>query len=351
MIRGQRTEDITHDLPLQRLSQMASRYIRRQMAGLRGTAATTPQPSVLGSQFSVPSPQSSVLSPQSSVLGSQSSERGFTLVEMIMVIVITGILGGIVAVFLKAPIQQYFDVSRRADMTDIADTALRRIGRDVRLALPNSVRVSGSVSGTGSGSCNGSEICYLEFLPTSGGGRYRSGTGGNALNFSVADSSFDVLGGMPASFDFFVAGDLVAVYNLGISGANAYTADNTAAVNVVGSSSTSILLSTAKLFPFESPGARFDIINSPVSYVCNPAAGNLTRVSGYAIAATQPTGALPAGTLLAKSVSSCSFSYEATVVAQRAGLLTMSLSITQPNPGSGDETITLYSATHVNNLP
>ncbi len=83
--------------------------------------------------------------------------KGFTLVEMIMVIVITGIIGGMVAVFLKAPIQQYIDVSRRADMTDIADTALRRIGRDVRLALPNSVQVHTSGSGT-------STVYYLDFL-------------------------------------------------------------------------------------------------------------------------------------------------------------------------------------------
>ncbi|TAN77825.1 MAG: type II secretion system protein, partial [Gallionella sp.] len=72
---------------------------------------------------------------------------------MVMVIVITGIIGSMVAVFIKAPVQQYFDVARRADMTDTADTALRRITRDLRLALPNSVRVTGAVSGAGS--CNG----------------------------------------------------------------------------------------------------------------------------------------------------------------------------------------------------
>ena len=71
---------------------------------------------------------------------SMNTAKGFTLVEMIMVIVITGILGGMVAMFLKAPIQQYMDVGRRADMTDVANTASRRVVRDVRLALPNSVR-------------------------------------------------------------------------------------------------------------------------------------------------------------------------------------------------------------------
>ena len=84
---------------------------------------------------------------------------GFTLIESIMVIVITGILAAVVAVFIRSPVQGYIDSVRRAELTDQADVALRRISRDVRLALPNSLRV------TSDGTYD-----YIEFIMTSAGG-------------------------------------------------------------------------------------------------------------------------------------------------------------------------------------
>jgi MSHA biogenesis protein MshO len=88
------------------------------------------------------------------------------------VISVVGILAGIVAVFIRSPMEGYMAASRRAELTDAADAALLRISRDVRTALPNSVRVV-SASGT-VGSCGGSEACYLEYLPIEDGGRYRA---------------------------------------------------------------------------------------------------------------------------------------------------------------------------------
>ncbi len=271
-----------------------------------------------------------------------SRQQGFTLVEMIMVIIITGIIGGMVAIFIRAPVQGYVDSARRAEMTDIADSALRRIGRDLRLALPNSVRVSGA--------CNGVAACYLEFIPTSGGGRYRVDTPGNMLDFTISDSSFDVIGPMPV----FAAGDSIVVYNLGITGASAY--DNGAgAANCAASpncttysSNTATTVTIAgKQFPFDSPAHRFQVAQSPVTYACDAANGTLRRHWNYGFLAGQP--APPAGgtsALLATNVSSCSFIYDANVVAQRSGLVTMNLGITESS-----ETVTLYSSAHVSNVP
>ena len=57
----------------------------------------------------------------------QTSQRGFTLVELIMVIVIMGVVGGMVSVFMKGPIDAYISGGRRAALTDTADTAVRRM--------------------------------------------------------------------------------------------------------------------------------------------------------------------------------------------------------------------------------
>jgi len=265
-----------------------------------------------------------------------------------MVIVITGIIGGMVAVFLKTPIEQYMDVARRADMTDIADTALRRIGRDLRLAVPNSVRVSGTCTG-------GATSCFIEFLPTKGGGRYRTGAPGDELDFTTADTSFEVLGTMPTPA--VAVGDQIVVYNLGIPGADAYAGNTLATHNrraVSGVGASSISITSANALPFDSPAHRFQVITTPVSYVCD-GAGTLWRYWGYAIQDVQTkTDSIAeldalAGVQkarLATNVSSCKFSYDANVVAQRSGLVTMTLGITEYN-----ETVTLYSATHVSNVP
>ena len=254
--------------------------------------------------------------------------QGFTLTEAIMVIVITGILASMVAVFIQKPVQGFFDTARRAALVDAADTVLRRISRDVREALPNSVRVSGGSA--------------LEFLHVRSAGRYREQGPGDPLDFTANDTSFDVLGpGVSVQ-----SGDSIVVYNLGVTGSDAYEGTSTSrrlAAAPFGALLTSVAITSATAFPFASPAKRFQIVDTPVSYVCSGT--QMRRYSGYSILAPQPVPPAVAGALVADKLTACSFAYAAGQ-SQRDALVTVRLDLTDTG-----ETVSLIQQIHVNNAP
>lgn len=272
--------------------------------------------------------------------GMQARCGGFTLVEAIVAMVILGIAAALVGMFIRVPIESYFDTERRGRLTDTADTALRRIARDLRLALPNSVRVT-YVGG----------VPYLEFFQTRTGGRYRtdpssggSGSNLNFLDFTTADTSFQVIGTAPT----FATGDYLAIANLGPgSGADAYAGDNIVPITGIAGG---VISFGAFRFPVPSPGFRYFIVNSRVTYRCDRTTGELRRYWGYGM---PPAGGLqptpPAGggnALLANKVSGCTITYDANVANTRTGVVGLSLSLTEQN-----ETVTLFQEVHVSNVP
>lgn len=274
----------------------------------------------------------------------KSTQGGFTLIEIIMVIVILGVIGAVLSVFIKSPIDAYLDSARRAGLTDAADTTLRRITRDIRTALPNSLRQA-----SGGNAINNQ---CIEFIPTKTGGRYRAevdATGlGDVLRFDVADNSFDMFGSNSLLPDQSIAvGDLVVIYNLGIPGADAYASQNPN-VSAITQVSAGSLLNETKIsinslqFPLASGGKRFQVIpgnQKIVSYVCRD--GNLYRNFNYAYANSCPaTG----GDLIAKGAS-CVFVYSGSDL-QRNALVQIKLALT-----SGGETVSLYHEVHVDNTP
>jgi MSHA biogenesis protein MshO len=266
--------------------------------------------------------------------------------EAVLVIMLTGIVAAMVSVFIRAPINAYVDQARRAELSDAADTSLRRIAREVQRALPNSVRLD--ATGT-----------ILEFLPVSDGGRYRASPdaagAGDFLDFNLStDGSFAVLGPTVS----VSAGSQLVVYNLGLPGADAYSGESRRALTSTGPALSTLTYTVGGTqFPFASPSNRFQIIGRPVTFFCTPGAGGtgtVRRYGGYAIQGTQPTSAAAAplstltgndNALLASNVESCSFVYSAGSSA-RNGLLTLILKLT-----SGGESVTLMHQVHLDNSP
>jgi MSHA biogenesis protein MshO len=291
-------------------------------------------------------------------------QSGFTLVELIMVIVIMGAIGGMVSVFMKSPIDAYFDSARRAALTDLADTTVRRIARDVRRALPNSLRPPATSQ-------------CIEFIPTKTGGRYRADSTAAGLSFAAPpDTSFNMLGSnatfagnaIPADQQIRDQ-DFIVVYNLGITGSDAYAlnAVNRATVNgaptlaIASPPETNIVVTTTQpagspTFSLESGGNRFHVVSSTeqsVTYVCvnvgttsGNGSGVLYRyVRGFTATHTCPATAPAGAAVLANNVSACSFTYNGTDL-QRNATVQINLSLTQSN-----ETVSLYHEVHADNTP
>lgn len=286
---------------------------------------------------------------------------GFSLIELVMVIVISGVIAGMLSVFISRPISGYTDLSRRAGLVYNAESALRRMQRDIREALPNSVRVKAEGNGSGQ---------VLELIHVRAAARYREGPepGNTAqeclLNFAVADNSFSVPGGMGAAP---VAGDRLVISNWNNSGplANAYTGGNiTPAATTLTLAAglpcaePRLTLSAAMLFPQRSPRQRFYIVDTPVSYVCDTNTRTLTRYSGYTITASHSSVdtntkltalTAPSGRArVAEHIESCAFRYSAGAT-QRGGLASLDLQLMDTRANS--ERVRLLHQVHVSNVP
>jgi MSHA biogenesis protein MshO len=293
-------------------------------------------------------------------------QRGFSLIEAVVVIVVLGVLATIVAVFIRAPIQGYADAVGRAEVTDQADLALRRMARDIRLALPNSVRVNANRSA-------------IELLQTKTGARYLSAEdgvdGAPVLDFQQPKPSFVALRDLDGLRQQVSVGqDYLVVYNLGpgLAPADAYrygSADsNIARITAIGSQlvpeidpANPLPLITLEGNPFAtqsvpmpSPTQRFQVVSGPVGFYCGAQPDGslaLWRVWGYKISLDQnvPPAAPYQKALLATRLASCDIFEYSTAATQRSGLVIIKLELKARN--ERDPTIRLVHQVHVDNTP
>ena len=287
------------------------------------------------------------------------------MVELVTVMALTGILAAGLGNLLQHPMNGYADVSRRAALVAAADVAVGRLARDLRAALPNSVRTGASGNA-------------IEFLHTIAGARYRREPGINDpggasetdhtsdqdwLSFG-GDQRWNILGRFSSpQIPYGTAlptGSRIAIYPTGTGlWAEAATGTNPAALSPAALSITvfddgdedQIRLSGAHRFSHESPARRLYVVDSPVSFVCDLGDNALFRIDGYAAASVQPTDRSAAPLSLGSSarmsdhVESCRFGYVAGT-ASRAGIVTIEIVLEEEG-----ERVRLLQQVQIGNAP
>lgn len=284
---------------------------------------------------------------------------GFTLIEIIVVIVISAIIGGSIFLVIRAPVENYVATAERSELADTADASLRMMSRELRSAVPNSVRIS-AVGG----------VSLLEFIPAVGGGRYYTVSdvpaGQQFLSFTNDVLSFSPISLPPPDGAPIALNQNIIVYNLGsdFQLADAYQSGilngNRARVTGLGVPLGFNSPELDGVNPFRragqgSPSQRFIVATTPVTYRCQPTVGmtrgQLTRLQGYGYLAAQadPAPLNPVTTsLVALDVLACSFN--AGVTATRNTSLVM-LSVTLRRQGTQQDSVELFGQVMLDNTP
>ena len=269
-------------------------------------------------------------------------QRAFTLVELVMVIALAGVIAVMITTVMSRPLQGFVDQSRRAELVDLASTALNRMTRDIRLAVPNSLRVAGSAR--------------LELLRSPGGGRYRAslidGVRRDPPACNVDPCVVEALGPMIGVEDWDELNWMV-IYNIGgtSNGDNSWPPLN-GAVSVI-SPQVSISYAAGNLslsgggiesfqFKYASPQHRFFLADKVVGYQCS--GGQIVRAEFDSLLGTYDYSA---ATPVVDHVDCANSGFTYTPGTNiRSGLVTVKLTLSQDG-----ETITLLQQVHVDNAP
>lgn len=256
---------------------------------------------------------------------------GFTIVELITVMVIMGILSVGTVRFISDGANGFATTLSRAALVSDAQQLITRLSRQVREALPSSIRVSGA------GDC-------LELIPIVGASVYLSAPVGSAA------SSMQVV---PLDGAVLSATSRVAIaptnnpYNLTtLSSISPNVTVAAADVN----NEVAISFSSAHQFTQASAQNRFYLVESPISY-CRQA-GALWRYQNYGFLAAQPNIAslpstLPNRSLVAESIDPLASIFDFTgATLQRNATVALNLQL----QNGGDE-LAINHLVQLRNLP
>ena len=285
-----------------------------------------------------------------------SKQNGFTLVEIIIVIAIMGIIGGLASLIIGRSMDSYAALERREHLQTSVRLAVERISRELRHALPHSICVNDGTT------CVSTAQNRFYFVPVKAMGRYQDRPG---VYSSPPPIQRDRLPVLPLSRDRFdvlstnlanpldaAANDWTVVYN--INNTDIYNGTNNVRqqINAIvqkditndgAADLDQVQFAGNVSFATNSPSRRFYIISNSQQVTLFYLSGtNLYRDTTTFSNPNTPSGNQR---LLMENIQNCTFTYTPGSQ-QRAGLLHIDITVARQN-----ETIQVIHEAHVYNTP
>ncbi|MCR4536192.1 PilW family protein [Shewanella xiamenensis] len=269
--------------------------------------------------------------------------QGFTLVEMVTVILILGILVVGVSSFVIFGTRIFVESSSVDQVLSQSRFAVERITRELRSALPNSVRL------------NGDNLTYqcVEFVPIEASTTY--------LAMPIAPSAAALTGSVILDnvSSKIAVNQYVWIYPLTDSDVYNSARQKRAQINSISTVANQVTLTfTANArFAEASPRQRIYFASAPVSYCFEKASSSneliLKRYTGYGLNASQPEPAdMGSGVLMAQSVANVlTSSTDLPLILTPSSLVNNAMVHLQPRFNVNGETFQYRHQVQVINVP
>ena len=250
----------------------------------------------------------------------RKSDKGFTLIEMILTIVLLGIVAGL-GVRLIAPVfSSYTDTKIKDILFQDAKFSVERIARELRNSVPNSIRLTIQ---------NG--IQFTIFSDTA--------------YYSDNTTSQDILKVDNNTFNRLSINDNLSIYNTQPS----MLYGKSRVYRIIADNSTSKEIILDKQIDEHSPYKRFYKIDYPVTYFLDSTTHRLMRVFGYPLNLTEYGFGAGVNSdyinVMAVNVSKLEFDYKPGTL-QRNAIVNIYLELER-----FDIKVHYYQSVHIRNLP